>query len=235
MDIDYDKYGREDLESALRAIDKEKHPENYRRALAAWERLQAQGPQEGARPEEPAAPVPVYRNFWRRIGATLLDGLIMMPLGLAPFYIFKADFNAGIAYYLLLMPLGAVYHIWFHTRYGATPGKMAVGLKLMTADLQRVRLEHAARRSAPEIALAIVSAMVIMPILFANREAIPTMGFMAFAAMLGSGSAKSVGTLSNLWIYSEWITMLFNPRRRAIHDFIGGTVVVRWVPPARLQ
>ena len=233
MDIDYEKYGREDLESALRAIDKEKHPENHRRALDALEKLKAQAVADGGGEAEPAGPVPVYRNFWRRIGATLLDGLIMLPLGIAPYFIFKVDFLAGAAYYLLLMPLGAVYHIWFHTRYGATPGKMAVGLKLMTADLGRVRLEHAARRSAPEIALAIVSTVVVMPILFANREAIPGMGFVAFAALMGSGSAKSVGTLSNIWIYSEWLTMLFNPRRRAIHDFIGGTVVVRWVPPGR--
>lgn len=30
-----------------------------------------------------------------------------------------------------------------------------------------------------------------------------------------------------LRIVLEWITMLLNNRRRAIHDFIGGTVVIR--------
>jgi uncharacterized RDD family membrane protein YckC len=38
---------------------------------------------------------------------------------------------------------------------------------------------------------------------------------------------QPVGVLIQVWIWSEFITMLFNKRRRAIHDYIAGTVVVR--------
>ena len=32
---------------------------------------------------------------------------------------------------------------------------------------------------------------------------------------------------STLWYVAELVTMLFNRKRRAVHDFIAGTVVVR--------
>jgi uncharacterized RDD family membrane protein YckC len=38
--------------------------------------------------------------------------------------------------------------------------------------------------------------------------------------------ASAAGMLSIAWGYSELIVLLFNKKRRAIHDFIAGTVVV---------
>ena len=34
---------------------------------------------------------------------------------------------------------------------------------------------------------------------------------------------------SNIWIYSEFIILLTNKRKRAAHDFIAGTAIVRTV------
>jgi uncharacterized RDD family membrane protein YckC len=36
-----------------------------------------------------------------------------------------------------------------------------------------------------------------------------------------------VNTALQIWIWGEFITMLFNKRRRAVHDYMAGTVVVR--------
>jgi uncharacterized RDD family membrane protein YckC len=41
----------------------------------------------------------------------------------------------------------------------------------------------------------------------------------------GDWAAYALG----VWIWSEVVTMLFNRKRRALHDFIAGTVVVRLV------
>jgi uncharacterized RDD family membrane protein YckC len=37
---------------------------------------------------------------------------------------------------------------------------------------------------------------------------------------------SSVNILQQVWIWSEVVILLFNRRKRAIHDFIAGTVVV---------
>ena len=36
-----------------------------------------------------------------------------------------------------------------------------------------------------------------------------------------------VNVLTHVWIRSEFITMLFNKKRRAIHDFMAGTIVIQ--------
>ncbi|TMF06308.1 MAG: hypothetical protein E6I52_00640 [Chloroflexi bacterium] len=36
-----------------------------------------------------------------------------------------------------------------------------------------------------------------------------------------------VNVLTHVWIWSEFITMLFNKKRRAIHDFMAGTIVIQ--------
>ena len=33
--------------------------------------------------------------------------------------------------------------------------------------------------------------------------------------------------LTNIWTYSELIVLLMNSRKRALHDFIAGTVIVK--------
>jgi uncharacterized RDD family membrane protein YckC len=32
---------------------------------------------------------------------------------------------------------------------------------------------------------------------------------------------------TQIWVWSEFLTMLFNQKRRAIHDFMAGTVVIK--------
>jgi hypothetical protein len=36
-----------------------------------------------------------------------------------------------------------------------------------------------------------------------------------------------VNITMNIWIWGEFITMLTNKKRRAVHDFMAGTVVIR--------
>jgi len=38
---------------------------------------------------------------------------------------------------------------------------------------------------------------------------------------------QAVTILMQVWIWSEFLTMMFNKKRRAIHDFIAGTVVLK--------
>ena len=85
-----------------------------------------------------------YAGFWIRFAAKFVDGLILGVLFVAPFLYFvfmsarasKPDeFQPAIlifqlAYYVVY----AAYQIFFVGKYGATPGKMACKLKIVTAD-----------------------------------------------------------------------------------------------------
>jgi uncharacterized RDD family membrane protein YckC len=94
----------------------------------------------------------VYGGFWRRFAAILLDGLILgacsfaingilgliMPMDAAlnrpgPGFLLRASALGGISL-CVNIGLAIAYQVYFLTKSGATPGKMALGLKVVMAD-----------------------------------------------------------------------------------------------------
>lgn len=84
-------------------------------------------------------------GFWRRLGAHVIDGFLVNLV------VFFSSFIFGLGAGLIgsmeptlvsiiggaigaILPLG--YCIWFWTKKGATPGKMALGLRVVGADNQ---------------------------------------------------------------------------------------------------
>jgi len=98
-----------------------------------------------------------YAGFWIRFGAILIDGIIMWIVNMIiaiPFeFIGGASFKqpavlvaTGFFIFLLQMVIPAVYEIWFVGKYGATPGKMACKIKVVTADNGQVSYARATGR-----------------------------------------------------------------------------------------
>ena len=82
-----------------------------------------------------------YAGFWIRVGATLVDTLLIMaitfPLLILIYgwqYLGSESLVAGPADFLISWVLPAVGAIWFWTRKQATPGKMALSLHVVDAD-----------------------------------------------------------------------------------------------------
>jgi uncharacterized RDD family membrane protein YckC len=159
-----------------------------------------------------------YRTFWRRVGAGSIDGLVFLPVtvALAVVIAHKPGPRPLLLWAAFSVSLGWIYSIALHAKYGQTLGKMITGVKVL--DVMEHRLPTVAQaiwRDSGAIALGVfrIAGAVV-------------------SASLGAGSASSLpGRLalytSNLWFLLEVVTMLANPRRRALHDLIAGTVVVR--------
>jgi uncharacterized RDD family membrane protein YckC len=92
-----------------------------------------------------------YAGFWIRAGAYIVDALILLVVNLALSFVVGAmtagidvetEPGAFLAVQFLLMllqlALGAGYEVWFLGRFGATPGKMACGLRVVTSDGGRI-------------------------------------------------------------------------------------------------
>jgi uncharacterized RDD family membrane protein YckC len=97
----------------------------------------------------------VYAGFWIRFVAVIIDGVILYVAGMlvqlplagllkSP----QADMmlmGAGITY-LIEMAIAATYEGVFVSRFAATPGKMALNLKVVRADGSPVSIERAFAR-----------------------------------------------------------------------------------------
>jgi uncharacterized RDD family membrane protein YckC len=116
----------------------------------------------------PAPGVLNYAGFWIRFGAKILDGLILwviqmvMMLVLSPWLGFNffsptppADFSF-LMMYPVLFAVSIFYSVWFVGKFGATPGKMALGLKIVSSSGDPVSYKKAVARFFAEIVSAII-------------------------------------------------------------------------------
>jgi uncharacterized RDD family membrane protein YckC len=85
---------------------------------------------------------PRYAGFWIRAGAKVIDSIIVGVVFMGPLIYFavKGAEDPGrfqvaqILWQLAYMAGNATYTILFLGKFGATPGKMACGLRVVTAD-----------------------------------------------------------------------------------------------------
>jgi uncharacterized RDD family membrane protein YckC len=103
----------------------------------------------------------VYAGFWIRVGAKLLDGLIVgIPLMAPLIYFAIKSANEGdparyqviqIVLQLVYMLGNMIYNIYFIGKYAATPGKMICKLRVVTADGGKVGYGRATGRFFAEM------------------------------------------------------------------------------------
>ncbi len=109
-----------------------------------------------------------YAGFWVRFGAKLIDGIIVWVvqmvaiLALSPllgFNMFSSEPPANLAF-LMIYPFSFAasifYSVWFVGKYAATPGKMALGLKIVTSEGEPVTYKKALARFFAEMLSSII-------------------------------------------------------------------------------
>ena len=158
-----------------------------------------------------------YETFWPRFWAAIIDSLVLAPLSWVGSLALGSTTGLIAVVCLAGLLLGpSTYAIVLHRLYGQTVGKA----------LMRVRiLDHSERRGI-DFRQAFVRES---PVVLASAL---TLYSSAYAAYLGVSSyAWGPGSMElavwNLWLWLEMATMVFNKRRRALHDLMAGTVVVR--------
>lgn len=172
-----------------------------------------------------------YSGFWQRVGAYLIDMLIVAPLSALDFFL------GGEVRYLQLYLLGPSQLIAFFMfvymvrKYGGSPGKLLLGLCIRMADGSPVTLKAALLRYAPMWLLGLLMAVaMIMAALSMPDSSHLSLDYMARSLAVAEylpGWFGAVSVLLQVWVFASLITILCNKKRRAIHDFIAGTVVVR--------
>jgi len=163
-----------------------------------------------------------YQTLERRLGALIVDLIVVAaPIAVLDIFLRSLDLSA-----LLLIPwlliatfAGAVYHILLQGWYGQTLGKMLLGIIV-------VRNDDEGPISVYEAFLREIPTMVFNALAFASRtHALLSGGSLDLSASQPTDSLLMFLTLP--WVLAEVISALKTRKRRAVHDFIAGTVVVR--------
>jgi uncharacterized RDD family membrane protein YckC len=175
-----------------------------------------------------------YAGFWSRLGSLLLDALIMLPLGALALWA-DAQYRLFQVYYLLPETLcGLFFGVYLVRRFGGTPGKLIMGIRIRKLDGAPVGYREAFLRYLPNAILGLFTSIALLFPLFHMTDAeYLSLGFMGRArriAELAPSWYKPLEIATSVWTWSELIVLLTNRKRRALHDFIAGTVVVHASP-----
>lgn len=112
------------------------------------------------------------------------------------------------------------YSIYLHGRFGQTVGKMATRVRVVNALTEEpITFRRASLRDCVPILLSI-------PLLIYNSYLL-LIEFPVRESSALNELANWTIYIRVIWWLVELITMLTNDKRRAVHDFIAGTVVVR--------
>ncbi|QFG24815.1 RDD family protein [Actinomadura sp. WMMB 499] len=187
----------------------------------------AYGPPGYGPPPGYGGPQDMLAGRWARLGAAVLDGLIlavvMIPVMLAsirwdrftelaesgepmtdPMELYNIP--VLVAGYVVVFIIGFAYYTITQAKWGQTIGKRACGIRLVTAaDQSAVSWGQVAGRQAFVYGISIVTVLL------------------NFTVPLAAFPVSILSTLDSAWI-------LWDPRRQALHDKVAGTIVVKVTP-----
>ena len=217
-----------ELEDCYYALDRRRNPEYAARLV---EQIHALGGPTSLRSEKRTKKEITeedrYKTFWRRFWALIIDGLVAgVPLALLSYVLQKViGPEPSIQAYVYIDQgtdlIGLAYFIVLHAKFGQTVGKMATGVKVLDKSEQaNISWGQAVMRDIVPVVFFVASlAYVIAFGVPADGDVLSGVsGFILYAYAIAAV----------VWSVAEIVTMLFNRKRRAVHDLIAGTVVVRF-------
>ena len=173
----------------------------------------------------------LYAGFWVRLGSLLLDFIIIIPFTGIIVYINNQGLNN---YYFTIIPsliFGLWYNVYLVKKYGGTPGKLITGIKIIRINGEKVRWQEAILRHIVTFGISLLFIVImIRSIGIADESYYESLTWVQKSKYLLELSPVLLLTfnwLNNTWIYGEFIVLLTNERKRAVHDFIAATVIIK--------
>ena len=170
-----------------------------------------------------------FQTFWPRFWAGLIDSAVFIPLVGLDWLIQKSiSVPAILALWFLFYTLSFdIYSVVLHAKYGQTVGKMATGIRVLSLSEGQLTLRQAVLRDIVPILFSLMSLVFWLPRIIQGENS-----YGETSALTWVDEVAIFGSL--IWFAVELATMLTNQKRRAIHDFIAGSVVVRVERAARV-
>jgi len=216
---DFSSYSLSELLEAQQGIDKEAYPERVQEieSLLFQKKNDPAVMAELARQEE----LEKYSTFFPRLWASILDAIVLSLL--SALLVFLGNQTGGLMQTAINhsdMVQFAVYSLALHTLYGQTLGKMALGIKVVDYRSEgEISFRQALLRDIVPVAVVLFTLLAAVYVALTGGDA-PAPQWLLYTLGIFS-------LLYLLWYLLEIITMLFNEKRRALHDIIAGTVVIR--------
>ncbi len=165
----------------------------------------------------------VLATFWQRLGAQLVDFMILFPIMVLSLYNTLNVKNLGIM--LLLTTASALYKPYFEWKRSATFGKSFLGIKLVDEHLNDITIDQAFKRYFPWV-ISFLFSMVSNIYLFFSPEFPEIDQFMEIGYVV---QKAPLAGLSNFYGFIFIIligSLVFDIKKQGIHDKVAGTYCI---------
>ena len=161
-----------------------------------------------------------YQTGFKRLGAAFIDGIVFTPFILIHQWLIERTNNTFLLISLTIFTpfLTLFYSIFAHYKYGQTIGKWVVGVKVLdVSETKMLTLRQSILRDSFYLTIEIIGLL-----------------YFTFLVLQTGQTEYILDDYRNFadqpilwWTIIELITMLTNSKKRAVHDFLAKSVVIR--------
>lgn len=163
-----------------------------------------------------------FAGFWERVGASLIDFLIFLPIYALSFYNMMNLKNLILG--LVLSFIWIIYKIYMEGAKGATIGKRVMKIVVVNENNQVINMNQSIARNSLYLIntiLGIISTVMIFNALGFNDAT----SFMEVSTFQNQNGMQ-IGSLFGILILVSVIWVAFDKQKQALHDKIGKTFCV---------
>ncbi len=168
---------------------------------------------------------PRYAGVWIRLGAYLIDGVCLIPLTLLGTIYNNTDLKS-LPLAIAITIVTYLYKLLMEYRFGATLGKMAVKLKVVNSDQEKISLGQAFSRTIPWLIGSLIGIYSTFKLyehkLFAKAHTFETV--VKVQSKVGGEELQYV--IYGLFVLIA-VTIGVDSRHQGFHDKTAGTFVVK--------
>jgi uncharacterized RDD family membrane protein YckC len=171
-----------------------------------------------------------YKTIWQRIYAVIIDGLLILPLAPLLFWLNYLSKTSAMIDMVPMAIIGYGYIIYCSGRFGQTVGMWVMGIRIVKVDGSPIGWREAWLRNLVDIVLVVLSMISHFIVL----RSIPDSAYYGVSWWQQQLNLSVYIPLWYMWLHkvntiwgvSDILAILLNQKRRALHDFIAGTVVI---------
>jgi uncharacterized RDD family membrane protein YckC len=168
----------------------------------------------------------VFAKFWTRFGASLVDGFITILIILPVTYFNVLQWKIPWVFILTSL-LTIIYKPLMEYRYGATLGKMAVGIQVVGCHFQKVTWKEELRRVSFYIVPNIIQQIMTLNFYFSNQlNSIERYKDYNDYIMSTNPALAILNIIVFALLFADCIAFLSDSQNRSLHDMYAGTFVI---------
>ncbi|MFC1557787.1 RDD family protein [candidate division KSB1 bacterium] len=172
----------------------------------------------------------VFVGFWKRVLAFLIDFVINIDFFLItkPLMTWTMT-HRNIILATLWSIIWIILWLWLVVRFGGTPGKLIIGVRIVNVSGKFLSWGKAVRRIIfPVLIMEINSLLQLWKALNTYPDSTLHSSFFEIAELMKEYGQPFV-MIGMILVYARYVdigAILFNRKKRALHDFIAGSYVV---------